>query len=104
LRLKANASAEAASQREPTLTFLFPPTHPPGEMKPTLDNPGTGQWFVYNADQSVWIISSRAIGITVYPAVFIHRSAIPKRVFLGNYGRHTFLGNMKSWRLDKYLL
>jgi hypothetical protein len=31
-----------------------------GEMKPTLDNPGTGHLFVCNADKSVWIISSRA--------------------------------------------
>jgi hypothetical protein len=28
------------------------------EMKPTLDNPGIGHWFVCNAEQSVWIISS----------------------------------------------
>jgi hypothetical protein len=44
-------------------------------------------------------------GITVYPVVFIHRSAIPKRVFLGNYGGHTFLGIMKSWPvLSQFIL
>ena len=42
-------------------TYLFVP-HPStqGELNPTLDNPGTVHWFVCNAEQSVWVIVSRA--------------------------------------------
>ena len=35
-------------------------------------------------------------GITFYTDVFSHQYAIPKRVFLGNYGGHTFTKIMKS--------
>jgi hypothetical protein len=66
-------------------------------MKPTLDNPelDIGSFIMQISQFGLYQVGPD--GITVYPAVFIHRSATPKRVLLGNYGGHTFLGNMKSW-------
>jgi hypothetical protein len=65
-------------------------------MKPNLITPDLGIGSFVMQSSQFGLSQVRPGGITVYQAVFIYRSAIPKRVFLWNYGGHTFLGIMKS--------
>ena len=43
-------------------------------------------------------------GIAVNPAVLSHHSAIPKQLFLGDYGGHAFIGIMISWSVLPQIL
>jgi hypothetical protein len=55
-------------------------------MKSTLDNPGTGHWFIYGAEQSVWIILSRArwyysLSSCFYPLVRHPEASFPRELW-----------------------